>query len=132
YPTGTALWVITSGEPRGGGAMRNNINWTAVARLAEGVAASQVERELSGIARRIQESEPESDYSYGVRVVDLRETMVSGAQDELRLLLGAVAFVLLIACGNLAALNLARGLRRRGEFALRLALGAGRRRLLLQ
>ncbi|HSJ13509.1 MAG TPA: ADOP family duplicated permease, partial [Longimicrobiales bacterium] len=132
YPADTEVWALTRGEPRGGGAQRNNINWIAIARLAEGATAASAARELSAIARRIQAAEPESDYSHGVAVLGLRDHLVGGARGYLRLLLGAVAYVLLIACANLAALNLARGVQRRGEVALRYALGAGRGRLVRQ
>lgn len=132
YPAGTEVWALTRGEPRGGGAQRNNINWTAIARLADGVTLPAAERELAAIARGIQATDPESDYSYGVTLLGLHDYLVGDVRGSLRLLLGAVGFVLLIACANLAALNLARGVQRRGEVAVRYALGASRGRMIRQ
>ncbi|HSJ08621.1 MAG TPA: ABC transporter permease [Longimicrobiales bacterium] len=132
YPAGTELWQLTRGEPRGGGAQRNNINWIALARLADGVDVATVESELTLIARRIHATEPEADYSYGVIPLGLRDHVVGDARGYLELLLGAVLCVLLIACANLAALNLARGTRRNAEVSVRYALGGTRARVVRQ
>src|SRR5262249_38536876 len=131
FPAGTELWLPVHFEPEHG-AMRNNINWVAIARLRDGVAAAQAETDLSGIALRIHREEPEALYSYGVVVTPLLSSIVGDASTYLRLLMAAVVLVLLIACTNLAAGQLARGLVRVRETAVRAALGAGQRRLAQQ
>lgn len=129
YSSFAQVWVLHRGVRRGGGAMRNNINWTAIARLASGVSADQAEADLRGIAAGIRAADPVSDYMYGVVVRDLRSVLVSGASESIILLFGAVCLVLLIGCSNIAALTLARATRRRADIATRFALGASRSRV---
>jgi predicted permease len=131
YPAGTDVWHPTTVPPARNGT-RNNINWRAVARLRPSVSPAQAERELAAVAAGIRQSDPSALYSYGVGVRSLKEQIIGRANDYLRLLLGAVAFVLLIACANVAAANLARGTLRAREIAIRAAIGAGRGRLIQQ
>lgn len=131
YPAGTMVWGGVTPQPEFG-AMRNNVNWSAVGRLKEGVAVEQAGEDLDRIAREIRARVPEGLYSYGVGVVPLQRYVVGDAARMLKLLMLAVAAVLLVACANLAAANLGRGAGRSREFAVRVALGAGRGRLVQQ
>lgn len=130
-PDGTGMWMPLAWQPEGG-AMRNNINYVALARLAPGVTEERAREELSAIADGIREREPEGLYSWGVGVESLHRFVVGDSTPYLRLLMAAVLFVLLAACANLAGLGLARSRRRAGDMAVRLALGARRGRLLRQ
>jgi predicted permease len=100
-------------------------------RLAPGVSLAQAQSEMSAIAKRL-ETELEDNRENGVRLVSLTEVYVGAYRSRLLLLLGAVAFVMLIACVNVANLLLARGAARGKEISIRAALGAGRGRVLRQ
>ena len=130
-PDGAELWIPRRARP-GSGGLRNNINWRSVARIADGVDASVVEAELSTIADNIRRADPEAVYSYGVSVRPLHAAVAGGAGEYLSLLMAAVLLVLLVACANLAGLSLARGRDRARALGVRLALGAGRKRLTRQ
>ena len=101
------------------------------ARLAPGVSMAQAQSEISAIAKRL-ETELEENRETSVRLASLTEVFVGTYKSRLLVLLGAVAFVLLIACVNVANLLLARGAARGKEIAIRAALGAGRGRMLRQ
>ena len=131
YPSGTDAWVLGNVRRMGDGT-RNNINWTAIARLRDGVSAEAAQRDLDAIAKSIQSLAPGSLYFHGARVTSLQSLIVGDSARYLTLLLGAVLAVLLLACANLAGLNFARTALRGPEVALRLALGAGRGRVLRQ
>ena len=104
---------------------------TALGRLTRGVTLEAAQTELSALAKQLEETYPESNSGWGVRLVPLREFRTSAYQN-LYLLFGAVAFVLLIAWLNVANLMLQRAFQRRREMALRSTLGANRRQLLAQ
>jgi predicted permease len=103
-----------------------------VARLKPGVSLAQAQSGMDTIARRLAEAYPETNKGVGKRVVPLREELYGWAGRALYPLLGAVGFVLLIACLNVANLLQSRAEIRRKEFAVRASIGASRRRLVQQ
>ena len=103
-----------------------------VGRLKPGVTLAQAQVEMDLIARRLEHAYPATNKGVDERVVPLHQELFSWAGSELYPLFGAVAFVLLIACVNVANLLQSRTEVRRKEYALRAALGSGRRRLIQQ
>jgi putative ABC transport system permease protein len=102
------------------------------ARLKDGVPISQANAEMITIQEELKKQYPGFDQKNGIRVIGFHDELVSTLRPGLLLLLAAVAFVLLIACANVANLMLARAAVREREIALRISLGAGRRRIFRQ
>jgi predicted permease len=113
-------------------AIRNNHNYLVIVRVKRGVSLQQAQAEMNTISARLEQAYPEDDKGWGATIVPLREDLVGDVRPALLVLLGAVAFVLLIACANVANLVLAKTLGRRKEIAIRTALGAGWRRVMQQ
>jgi predicted permease len=103
-----------------------------VARLKEGPQVSAAQQELEAIALRLAETYPSTNQGRGVKVMSLQDDAAGPVRAPLIALLGAALFVLLIGCGNVANLVLARGIARQRELAVRSALGASRARLVRQ
>jgi putative ABC transport system permease protein len=104
----------------------------AVGKLKPGVSLASAQEEATAVSRRILQERGEKADSVGARVLLLHEAFFGGARNALTFLLGAVSFVLLIGCANVANLLLAAGVARQRELALRAATGASRRRLVRQ
>jgi len=132
YPAGVDLFVPDPFGAPWRTASRNNINFSAIARLADGVTIDQARSEMRAIAARVHAAHPDDLYGRSVSVTTLQRRMVGPVESYLQLLAGAVIAVLLVVCANLANANLARGAVRGRELAIRTALGAGRWRLVRQ
>ncbi len=105
---------------------------SVVARLKPGVSLKQAQAETSAIAAQQLAADPERNKGLGARIQSMVDGLYGGLQSPLYILQGAVAFVLLIGCANVAGLLLARAASRRTEIAIRTAIGAGRGRIIRQ
>lgn len=107
-------------------------NLVVLGRLKPGVTMAQAQENMTVIARQLEQQYPATNAGTSVRLVTLHENLVGPVWLALLILLGAVVFVLLIACANIANLLLARAVARQKEIATRAAMGAGRLRLIQQ
>src|SRR2546429_9563493 len=131
FPDWADLWVplAWSNEKR---AVRGNHNYMVIGRLKPEVAVPQAKADLSAISARLEQQYPEDDKGWGATLLPLHEQIVGDVRPALLVLLGAVVFVLLIACANVANLVLAKTVARKKEMAIRTSLGASRAAVLRQ
>ncbi len=111
-------------------APRDSYSYPVYARLGEEVPLQAARDDMERVAVSLADAYPETNRTQRVMVTPLHEALFAGAGGSLMMVLGAALLVLLIACGNVAGLLLARGTVRRREVALRVALGAGRGRII--
>ena len=130
WATGAELWspldLMPRANDRGGQSLR------VFARVKPGVTQAQAQAEVATIFRRLEQEHPEANTGLTLAVEPLHEKVVGKTRPALMILFGAVGFVLLIACANVANLMMARAASRQKEIALRTALGASSARITRQ
>jgi putative ABC transport system permease protein len=130
-PASNPLWIPL--HPGNDAATRRSLRWlSTIGRLAPGVSLKQAQAEMDGITAQLAREYPQQDGSVYAAMGSLRERIVGKIQPLLLVLFGAVGFVLLIACANVANLMMTRFIGRRKEFAVRAVLDASRGQLLAQ
>jgi predicted permease len=130
YPPAADYWTpreLVAPQPS-----RTAHNWTVLARLADGISLETAVAELSSLSRALKQEHGDATWMSDATAVPLREQLTATTRPVLLLLFGAAVVLLVIACLNVSNLQLARASTRRRELAVRLAVGAGRGRLMRQ
>jgi predicted permease len=130
YPNGTAVWLARELNPPD--TSRTAHNFQVVARLADGVRVDAAQVELSRVSRGLKQRYGDDTWMSDATAVPLLEQLTASSRPALRLLFGAALLLLGIAVMNVSSLLLARAAARRRDFAVQLAIGAGRTRLIRQ
>jgi putative ABC transport system permease protein len=128
----TSIWLPKQGFEEFERNLRGQAFWNVLGRLRPGVSAREAQAEFDALSTQLAREYPQTNASIAAQVVPLRAHLVGSLRDVLPLLLGAAALLLIVACANVANLQLARGAARGREFAVRHALGASRVRLVRQ
>jgi putative ABC transport system permease protein len=131
FPVGADAWAPLDLSPAQQ-VDRTDHYLQVIGRLKPGVSMAQAQAELNTIAARLGQQYPDTNAGHTGEVVNLVRDRVGGSEQFLYLLMGAALFVLLLACANVANLQLARATARQKEIAVRIALGAGRWRIVRQ
>ena len=132
FPAASQLWVPLNFDGPPGMKQRKAHFLRPIAKLKAGVTLAQAQADTDAIAQRLAATYPDTNTGWNLRLVPLREQIVGNVKPTLFILFGAVGFVLLIACANVANLLMAHAASRQKEIAVRSALGAGRLRIMRQ